>query len=43
MDERVGKLLMKEAVINIETIQSLDTRYPNGIAVEWKETGKSMK
>jgi len=41
--ERVGKLLMKDAVINIETVLSLDTRYPNGIAVEWKETGKNMK
>ena len=41
--ERVGKLLMNEAVVKIETIQSLDTRYPNGIAVEWKDTGKKMK
>lgn len=41
--ERVGKLLMHERLVKLETIQSLDTRYPNGIAVEWKEAGKNMK
>lgn len=35
--ERVGKLLMPKSNIVIENIERLDTRYPNGIAVKWKE------
>lgn len=35
--ERVGKLLMPKSNITIENIERLDTRYPNGIAVKWKE------
>lgn len=35
--ERVGKLLMPKSNIVIEDIEKLDTRYPNGIAVKWKE------
>lgn len=35
--ERVGKLLMPKSNIAINSIERLDTRYPNGIAVEWKE------
>ena len=35
--ERVGKLLMPTSNIAIDSIERLDTRYPNGIAVKWKE------
>lgn len=35
--ERVGKLFMAKSNIAIENIEKLDTRYPNGIAVQWKE------
>ena len=35
--ERVGKLLMPKSNIAIDRIEKLDTRYPNGIAVKWKE------
>ena len=36
--ERVGKLFMAKSNIALENIEKLDTRYPNGIAVQWKET-----
>jgi cell division protein FtsQ len=36
--ERVGKLFMVKTNIALENIEKLDTRYPNGIAVQWKET-----
>tara|TARA_R110001592_G_scaffold140266_5_gene361047 strand:- start:10884 stop:11672 length:789 start_codon:yes stop_codon:yes gene_type:complete len=36
--ERVGKLFMANSNIAIENVEKLDTRYPNGIAVQWKET-----
>ena len=35
--ERVGKLLMQGSIIKQDEVLSLDTRYPNGIAVEWVE------
>jgi len=35
--ERVGKLFMAKSNIAIENVEKLDTRYPNGIAVQWKE------
>jgi cell division protein FtsQ len=41
--ERVGKLLMHDALEKKQLIQTLDTRYPNGIAVEWKEQATSTK
>jgi cell division septal protein FtsQ len=34
--ERVGKLLMPKSNVAIDDIERLDTRYPNGIAVQWK-------
>ena len=39
--ERVGKLLMPKSNIAIESIEKLDTRYPNGIAVKWKEKSEN--
>lgn len=41
--ERVGKLFMAKANIAIEKIEKLDTRYPNGIAVQWKEQVEKKK
>ncbi len=35
--ERVGKLLVSDSITDKTKIKSLDTRYPNGIAIEWKE------
>jgi cell division protein FtsQ len=41
--ERVGKLFMAKTNIAIEKIEKLDTRYPNGIAVQWKEQVEKKK
>lgn len=41
--ERVGKLLMQDSLINADRVRSLDTRYPNGIAVEWIESSVDEK
>ena len=41
--ERVGKLFMAKNNIELENIQKLDTRYPNGIAVQWKEPLENKK
>ncbi len=41
--ERVGKLFMAKSNIALENIEKLDTRYPNGIAVQWKDKLESKK
>lgn len=40
--ERVGKLLMQDSLVKPDQVRSLDTRYPNGIAVEWLESSVDM-
>lgn len=34
--ERVSKLFLAKSDIAFENVKTLDTRYPNGIAIEWK-------
>lgn len=38
--ERVGRLLVGKNAISFDNVERLDTRYPNGIAVQWKENTK---
>lgn len=35
--DRVGKVLSMDSKVDVKTIESIDTRYPNGLAIKWKE------
>ena len=34
---------MQDELIHADKVRSLDTRYPNGIAVEWKEASVDIE